>query len=142
MIAYSVNCVKNINKHLNDGTEQIKIGSKVILKEPFYDKGVMYPKNSFWHVIDIQSKKALLFNPEKGQLLQSLRNLELGYAITTTKAQGLEWTFGVYIGYTSREEDFIQDVTTGITRFKNNVTVYILTETEKGILDRVKELSE
>lgn len=115
ILAYSSNACKNINKIANNG-EDIKIGSKVILKRPVYNKRKVV-QSSFGIVTLIRDDSATVDFDGKSVRVD-IDSLELGYAITTLSAQGSSWDYVLFADGTSPKSFRIADIYVGITRAK------------------------
>ena len=113
ILAYSSNACKNINKTANDG-EDIKIGSKVILKKPVYGKRRVV-QSSFGIVTSICDN--IVDVDFDGKLVKvDIDSLELGYAITTLSAQGSSWDYVLFADGTAPRSFRMADTYVGITR--------------------------
>lgn len=115
ILAYSSNACKNINKIANNG-EDIKIGSKVILKRPVYNKRKVI-QSSFGIVTSICDDNATVDFDGKSVKVD-IDSLELGYAITTLSAQGSSWDYVLFADGTSPKSFRIADIYVGVTRAK------------------------
>ena len=115
ILAYSSNACKNINKIANNG-EDIKIGSKVILKRPVYNKRKVV-QSSFGIVTSIRDDSATVDFDGKSVKVD-MDSLELGYAITTLSAQGSSWDYVLFADGTSPKSFRIADIYVGVTRAK------------------------
>lgn len=113
ILAYSSNACKNINKTANDG-EDIKIGSKVVLKKSIYNKGKIV-QSSFGIVTSICDDSATV--DFDGKLVKvDIDSLELGYAITTLSSQGSSWDYVLFADGTAPKSFRMADIYVGVTR--------------------------
>lgn len=141
IIAYTNQCVDAINEIVNEGKD-LKVGSKVILQSNDYEKEQY---NGFqFRIVDILKEgKSILYSCksiETGITYKfSASQIDLGYAITTTKSQGSAWPHVLGILNTYPAQRGIDNYVI-VTRQERSIKLIETYNTSQPMSDRFKRI--
>lgn len=134
-LGYSKSIVDELNLKLNGGTD-LKVGSIVLTRQYIYKGGIQVPTGTRFKIIRANSAESTytLFNRDLGVVEATASQIELAFAMTSTKAQGRAWDTVVYFGNTAYGQQHYSEGYSSVTRGKVNVRVYLKDNTDDSRL--------